>query len=382
MYTTLAVSGYRSLRDVVLPLGRVTVVTGANGAGKSNLHKALRLLSACGRGRVVGELAAEGGLTSVLWAGPESLDGARRTGRVEGTVRTGPISLRIGLGGDSLGYLIDLGIPTQMPKMRCAFDRDPEIKREAVWVGPVMRGTTTIATRKRGLARVRDDGPWQTLPQLATHDSFLDHDGLPELRRLRRELAGWRFYEALRTDATAPARFPQPGTRTVALADDGHDLAAALVTIAETGTEPLDELFSDAFPGSWLTPSVDDGKFEVAVTQPGMLRPLRAAELSDGTLRYLMLLAALTAPQLPAILALNEPERSLHPSLLKPLGHLIAHASARTQLIVVTHSTALAQAIDDATDACERIELRKDLGETVVDDQGLLSRPAWEWGSR
>lgn len=66
MYRTLAVSGYRSLRDVVLRLGRVTVVTGGNGSGKSSVHKSLRLLAACGQGEVIRSLAMEGGLSSIL----------------------------------------------------------------------------------------------------------------------------------------------------------------------------------------------------------------------------------------------------------------------------------------------------------------------------
>ena len=112
MITTVAVEGYRSLRDVVVPLGQLTLVTGPNGSGKSSLYRALRLLADCGRGQVVGSLAREGGLSSVLWAGPETLSGARRTGGpAEGTRRSGPISLLLGVGSDDLGYLVDLGLP-------------------------------------------------------------------------------------------------------------------------------------------------------------------------------------------------------------------------------------------------------------------------------
>lgn len=71
MMETVAIRGYRSPREVVLPLGRLSIVTGENGAGKSSLYRALRLLADCGRGDVVGSLAREGGLESVLWAGPE-----------------------------------------------------------------------------------------------------------------------------------------------------------------------------------------------------------------------------------------------------------------------------------------------------------------------
>lgn len=66
MLTTLAISNYRTLREIVLPLGRLNLVTGANGSGKSNLYKALRLLAQTAQGGVVNALAQEGGLDSVF----------------------------------------------------------------------------------------------------------------------------------------------------------------------------------------------------------------------------------------------------------------------------------------------------------------------------
>src|SRR5690606_24889310 len=100
--TTLAVAGYRSLVDLVMPLGRTTVVTGGNGSGKSSLYRSLRRLAAASRGETIGALAAEGGLASALWAGPEV------PGSETGTVRKGPVSLRLGFASDELGYLVDL----------------------------------------------------------------------------------------------------------------------------------------------------------------------------------------------------------------------------------------------------------------------------------
>lgn len=374
------------MRDVVVRLGQVTVVLGPNGSGKSNLYKALRLLAACGQGGVAGSLAREGGLDFVLWAGPESLAAARRGHAVQGTLRSGPVSLKLGIGGDSLSYLVDLGLPSPGDSLFCC---DPEIKREAVWVGPVMRRATMVARRNRTQVDVRDDGPWQTLGDtLAPHDSLLVDPALPELRVLRDELPSWRFYDALRVDADSPARQPQVGTRTWALSDDGSDLAAALQTIIERGTEPLAEAVADAFDGAQLNVVNNAGLFDVALHQPGMLRPLRSAELSDGTLRHLMWSAALLAPSRPPLMAVNEPENSLHPSLLGPLGRLIARASADTQIVVVTHSLPLVEHLsaaltqDGRPDDLEVTELTKDLGETVIKDQGLLSRPRWEWGSR
>ena len=111
MLNTIAIRGYRSLREPVLPLRRLTVVTGANGSGKSSAYRALRLLADCGRGEVIGSLAREGGLASVLWAGPENLTAARRGAEVQGTTRQGPVSLALGFSSDDFGYLIDLGLP-------------------------------------------------------------------------------------------------------------------------------------------------------------------------------------------------------------------------------------------------------------------------------
>jgi predicted ATPase len=100
---------------------------------------------------VIGSLAREGGLDSVLWAGPEQLGGARRTGRVEGTTRTGRVSLELGFASDDFGYLVDLGLP-QMAGHNSLFALDPEIKREAVFVGRVMRTSSTLVRRTRDYA--------------------------------------------------------------------------------------------------------------------------------------------------------------------------------------------------------------------------------------
>jgi predicted ATPase len=212
-------------------------------------------------------------------------------------------------------------------------------------------------------------------------------DGAPESelsmfsRCSSQAIRSWRFYDHLRTDAQAPARTAQVGTRTPVLSHDGADLAAALQTIVEIGDAgALDEAVSRAFPGSRVEITAPGGRFELALRQPGLLRPLRAAELSDGTLRYLLWAAALLTPRPPEMLVLNEPETSLHPELIGPLADLITAASASTQIIVVTHAQPLVTAFRDKS--ARVLELVKEDGRTLLNGQGILDEPAWHWPSR
>ena len=192
-------------------------------------------------------------------------------------------------------------------------------------------------------------------------------------------MRGWRFYDHFRTDSEAPARKGQVGTRTQVLASDGADVAAALQTIREIGdVTALDQAIQDAFPGGSVDIRISDGLFEVVMHQHGLLRALRSGELSDGTLRFLLLVAALLSPRPPSLLVLNEPETSLHPELLKPLARLIAKASERSQVIVVSHAQVLVDELSQQPDASV-FALRKELGETVVDD---VDAPAWTWPKR
>ena len=238
MLTAVAISNYRSLRNIVIPLQNLNIVTGANGSGKSSFYRALRLLGDTAQGRVVPSLAREGGLQSTLWAGPESIAQSvrRREFPVEGTRRERSVNLRLGFSSDDLGYLIDLGLPTPSPS---AFSLDPEIKRECIWNGPVVRPAAMLVDRQGPLVRLRDgDGNWNIATKnLATFDSMMTHvadpRNAPETLILRESIRAWRFYDHFRTDVDAPARLSHIGTRTPILGNDGADLNRKLEAYLE-----------------------------------------------------------------------------------------------------------------------------------------------------
>jgi len=302
-------------------------------------------------------------------------------------VRREPVALKLGFASLEYGYAMDLGLPVpdRDPVNPTMFGQDPVIKAESLWFGPVLRPSACSVKRNGPLVQVLNETPLADSGiRLADWESILsnvDANTAPEANQLRRMLQGWRFYDALRTDALAPARSEQIGTRTPVLASDGSDLPAAVRTIFEmSDSAPFDEAIAEAFDGAKVEVSSVRGRFSLQLRQPGLLRGLQASELSDGTLRYILLATALLSPRPAPLLVLNEPENSLHPQLLGPLASLIARAASDSQVVVVSHARELVDALQ--AQGALRHELVKESGETVIQDQGVFDRPPWSWPKR
>lgn len=355
----LWIEGYRSLRALRLAPSHLSVFVGPNGVGKSNLYRALQLLAATAHGGFAARFAAEGGMPSALWAGP----------RKKGSVRMKFGVVCAGTGND-WGYELHCGLPTPT---QAAFPLDPIIKLERVELQ--REGATAVAMLERkgpGLwLRDREGRRSSSHAELMDSEAALGriHDpaSYPELAYLAAEMRGWRFYHHFRTDPDSPLRMPRVGTLTPTLDADGLDLAATLMSkIWIDGPSEIDEAVDEAFPGCRLNIVEERGRFEVALQYPGFQRAFEARELSDGTLRYLCLLGALLCKRLPRVIALNEPETSLHPDLLPPLASLIARASEHTQMWVITHSQRLAALIEQVSGE-PPYRLAQQDGETIIE---------------
>jgi len=341
-------AGYRSLQSIRFPVGQLSVLVGANGAGKTNLYRALQLIQASAAGNLSQELAGEGGMESALYAGK------RKTG--------GPalITLTAGFSPSSdsperpedehtaaYSYQVSIGLSAQPA---AAFRLEPQVKNETLTFyhrnRPIKllerRGPHVVARDEKG-ARIElamDLMASETaLAAIAEPDRFADLD------LIRRTILDWRFYHVLRTDRDSALRRPCLAVTSPTLSSDGSNLAAVFATLVHIREDvaSLQAMITDAFAGARLIVPEPERTASFGMTFPEFPgRVFDASELSDGTIRYLALAGALMAYRLPAFIVLNEPETSLHPDLIDPLARLILQASKRTQIWLVTHSEQLA----------------------------------------
>ena len=223
--------------------------------------------------------------------------------------------------------------------------------------------------RKGALVSVRDaDGRRVEHPiRLLNSETALAALGgsgfYPEIANLRATLGRWRFFHGFRSDAGSPLRRPSLAVTAPVLDEDGANLAAVFATLVHIreDTVDLDRCVADALNGASLeVPSPGETATFGLRTPEFPQRIFRPEELSDGQIRFLALAAALLSYRPPSLIALNEPETSLHQSMLPALADMIAAAAARTQVWIVTHSTELAGLIAERTGARSLTVVRRD----------------------
>lgn len=371
----LEIIGFRSVRRIRFPLRQLTVLVGGNGVGKTNLYRSLELLQSAAKGTLADELAREGGLSSVFWAGGKNLtsDGSfdpmyRTDGYRAGEANRLALEAQFSeMHGFDAGprYRIEVGFT---PKdSAAAFPNEAEVKTELLDL-PLRGKSVMLMERKGGVAWARDAAGRREVADddLLPNEPALSRLGSrPEIAALRDAMLGWRFFHGFRTDADSPLRRPSRAVTSPTLASDGSNLGAVFATLRHIrgDTVDLDEAIADAFPGVELVVPPVDSHATFGLRYPEMPKRVFAPhELSDGTLQFLALAGALLSYRLPPFIALNEPETSLHPSLLPILARMIVKAAERSQIWVVTHDRELARYIADHSGAVPREVVRGDDG--------------------
>ena len=382
--------GYRSLRAIRFPVGALTVFVGANGVGKTNLYRALQLLQAAAAGTLARELASEGGMESALWAGKRMANKPARMKLSAGLgadQRAAPQS-EFNYGGDAgvaYSYEVDVGLP--MPTA-AAFPLEPQIKEETLVFRNGRRPLTLLERRGPRATAVDEDGHKHAIgAELLASETALgalqDPARFPDVDVVRRTMLDWKFYHDFRSDRASPLRQPCLAVTTPTLGvrrRRSWPPCSRRSCISARTRSTSYRAVDDAFPGARLIVPAPGKTAAFGLLLPDYpKRVFEMAELSDGTLRYLALAGALLGYRLPAFIALNEPETSLHPELLEPLARMIIRAAERTQIWVVTHSERLAKAFADGGAVAPRTVIKRD-GETWI--EGLQLGGDFECGRR
>ena len=348
---TLRLSGLLSFAPDSAPLDlrALNVLIGPNGSGKSNLIEAIELLAAMPR-----DLAATirdgGGASEWLWKGnhgsPAEIDAVLN------------------------------GAPTRRPlRYRLRFDAvqsrvevtDEAIEEAAPLPGKPPGSDVFFYYRfQQGNPVINmAGGPRFRLENLRPDQSVLaqrkDPDLYPEVTWLGERLGGFHTFREWSFGRYVALRQPQPADLPEdRLLPDSRNLALVLNQIEhDNGGERLNDLMRRFYPRfERLSTRISGGTVQFYLHEQGLRAPIPATRLSDGTIRFIALTAALLARDAPPLLCIEEPELGLHPDALPLLGELLVEASARTQLIVTTHSDALVSALTDHVDsvvACERL---------------------------
>lgn len=364
----VSAAGYRSLQRIAYPMSRLDVFVGANGVGKSNLYRALELLQAAAANTLGYTLAREG-LDLALWAGERK---GGKPPRIHLSASFSTPDRREPV----YRYEVEVGYP---PPVSAHLGVEPDIKSESLtYLGGsrparlLDRDGSQVMARDEEGRRIAID--IDILPSETVLGRLEDPSRYPSLDLVRRTLMEWRFYHDLRTDAASPLRQPCVAVATPTLASDGANLAAVFATLAHIrgDTTDLDSAVGHAFPGARLiVPEPERTASFAMMFREFPHRVFEASELSDGTLRFLGLAGALMAYRLPPFIALNEPESSLHPDLMEPLGRMVLRAAERTQVWLVTHSERLAGVIE-ASGAGAIRTVRKTNGATTIDGLTML----------
>ena len=333
----LSVDGFRSLRAVTWDPGRLNVMIGPNGAGKSNVLKALECLIASSQGRLGRYVQREGGMGATAWEGtaPELKFHLTTTGDV-GAPSAGYL-LRLVRLGTSSGYTID------EERLYVRHGEDPPDS----CVNHFLR-TRSSAVEFGGSPKKRH----KLREPMQEDESLLSAYVGPFATRtepvaFRAWVASWTVYSDFLTHPEAPARRPAVARQETRLDRSGENLVTVLHTLYVGSREFKRELdlamragFGDDYEELVFPPDADQ-RVQLRVRWRNSKRDQGAAELSDGTLRFLFLIAALANPEPPPFIAIDEPELGLHPSMLPVVAELAWTASHRTQVLLTTHSAEL-----------------------------------------
>ena len=362
----LDIQGFRSLKNVSWRPGDLNVIIGPNGSGKSNLLRMLEMISAAARGRLSRYVQSEGGFGAILWDGQAE--------QISFGVVSSPAQVRFSQ--EESAYVVRL---LRQGQSSYRFDY------ELLGPGFVLSHQSHISDVMRYLerrgdeAKVFDDAnlemavPATALQQEETLLSLAANpfSGNTLIPVYQQQLEAWTIYQDIRTDKNAPIRQAPVSRYEQRLDSDGQNLINVLHTLYTRDRQfkqDIDNAMSAAFGEDFdelvFPPDSGDQRIQMRVRWKTLKREQSTADLSDGTLRFLFLMTVFASPNPPPLIAIDEPETGLHPSMMPIIAEFAADAATRTQVIFTTHSDRFLDAFRDTKPTTTVAKLEN--GETTL----------------
>ena len=347
-----------------LELKQLNVVIGPNGSGKSNLLEGIAILRSAPRD-MAAPIREGGGIHDWIWRGkPEGT--AVIEAILENPQRSQPLRYRLGF--------VERGQRFELIEER--------IENEQSYRGHAKPYIYYEQTNGRAVLNYKDETRRDLRPDEVKPDQSIlaqrkDPDQYPELTYLGEALSHIRIYREWALGRDTPSRLPQKADLpNDFLQEDGKNLA--LVLNSFQGKPAVKRRLLDALHKLYegITDfhiSIEGSRVQLFLEEGDVVIP--ATRLSDGTLRYLCLLAILCHPQPPPLICIEEPELGLHPDILPTVSKLLLDASERSQLIVTTHSDMLVDALTNewwSIVVCEKHD-----GQTVMRRLDEEKMTAW-----
>ena len=329
----LNIEGFRSLKNVEWKPGDLNVVIGPNASGKSNLLKALEFISASARGELANTVQRMGGMQSLKWDGSANY--------IQFHINYG-VYLTSKLFSSSYRFLLnDTG----------AF-HDSRIGKEYLYeLNNYKPNEHWQGTDDKIIERdeYRTDRP--AFPILLasgkpdeTYLSRMTNEISESAYNLKQYLASWSTFNRLVSDETSVLRVPPIARYETRLNKDGQNLVSVLHTLY-TENHAFEKAIDDAMHAVFgaefvklIFPPAADQRVQMRIEWRSLKQKQNTAAISDGTLQYLFLIAALAHPEPPPLIAFDEPETGLHPRMFGIIAEYAADAALKTQVVFTTHS--------------------------------------------
>lgn len=335
--TQLDIEGFHSLQKVKWLPDDLNVIIGPNGAGKSNLLHFIELISVSAQGRLGKYIQSLGGMDSIVWDGvATSIKFTMETTPEGGELGPEHYELELARLGLGSSYKVEKELLINSYKLKKGYEKNPFKFLERVAKNAVIfdEKEHTFTTPEEFIS---DE---ESLLSIAS-GPFINNHFIPPFQR---GLASIAVYHDFHTNKNAHVRQPAISRMEKQVDPDGQNLISVMHTLYTGDRDFKNDInsamqvaFGDDFE-ELVFPPASDQRIQLRIRWKSLKREQSAAELSDGTLRFLFLLTVLASPLPPPIIAIDEPETGLHPSMLPIIAEYAIDAATRSQVILTTHS--------------------------------------------